>query len=304
MSTGTAAETVHTTPAGAGAPAGSKAVPAAGAAPRVTILRPRRGWQPLDVAELWRFRELLLFLIWRDVKVRYKQTVLGGMWALLQPVMTMVVFTVFFGRLGGMAQHVSVPYPAFAYAGLLAWTYFAAVVTQAANSLVNSSHLITKVYFPRLLLPLSAAGGGLVDLSVAGGLVFGLLAWYAVPITWQLVLLPVFLGLLVATAVGVGTLLAALVIAYRDFKHVLVFLLQSWMFASPLAYPLDVVPERWRLAYAVNPMVGVIDGFRAAVLGTPLRWDVLGVSIASGLSLLVVGLFYFKRVERRFADIV
>jgi lipopolysaccharide transport system permease protein len=297
MSTETAIETQTTEPTGA--------APADARGPRVTkTIRPRRGWQPVDLAEIWRFRELLFFLVWRDVKVRYKQTVLGGGWALIQPVMTMVVFTIFFGRFGGMAGHVPVPYPVFAYAGLLAWTYFAATIGQAGNSLVSSSNLISKVYFPRIIIPLSAAGVGLVDLAVAAGLMFGLLAVYGVALTWQVLLLPVFLALLVAAAVGVGTLLAALVIAYRDFRYVLGFMVQLWMFASPLAYPLDVVPEQWRLLYALNPMVGVIDGFCAALLGTALRWDVIGVSASSAGLFLIVGLFYFQRVERRFADIV
>ncbi len=283
------------------APPGDRPAPAARA---TKIIRPRRGWQPVDLGEIWRFRELLGFLVWRDIKVRYKQTVLGGAWAIIQPVMTMVVFTIFFGRFGGMAQHVAVPYPVFAYAGLLAWTYFAGVISQAGNSLVSSSNLISKVYFPRLIIPFSTAGVGLVDLAIASGLMFVLLAVYGVGLTWQLALLPVFLALLLTASVGVGTLLAALVIAYRDFRYVLGFMVQLWMFASPLAYPLEVVPEQWRLLYALNPMVGVIHGFGGAFLGLPLDWGVIGVSAASAAALLVVGLFYFKRVERRFADIV
>jgi lipopolysaccharide transport system permease protein len=267
-------------------------------------IRPRSGWQPVNLGEIWRYRELLMFLVWRDVKVRYKQTVLGSAWAIIQPVMTMIVFTIFFGRFGGMAQHVSVPYPVFAYAGLLAWTYFATTIGNAGNSLVASSNLISKVYFPRLIIPFSAAGVGLVDFAVAAVLMFALLAWYGVGLTLQILLLPLFLGLLIVAAVGVGTLLAALVIAYRDFRHVLGFMVQLWMFASPLAYPVDVIPERWRLLYALNPMVGVIDGFCAALVGTPLRWDIIGVSTASAVVCLIVGLFYFKRVERRFADII
>lgn len=279
--------------------------PEPGAEPRrVTVIRPRSGWQPVRLGEIWRFRELLLFLIWRDIKVRYRQTVLGGAWAIIQPVTTMIVFTVFFGRFGGMAQHVAVPYPVFAYAGLLAWTYFAGAINSAGNSLVSSSSLISKVYFPRLIIPLSAAGVGLVDLAVATGIMFALLAWYGVGLSLQLLLLPVFLALMVVAAVGVGTLLAALVIAYRDFRYVLGFMVQLWMFASPLAYPLEVVPEKWHLPYAINPMVGVISGFRAAFLGGAIPWDVVAVSAASAAALLTLGLFYFKRVERRFADIV
>jgi lipopolysaccharide transport system permease protein len=273
--------------------------------PRVsTKIRPRSGWQSINLGEIWRYRELLLFLVWRDVKVRYKQTVLGGAWALIQPVMTMVIFTIFFGSFGGMSKQVPVPYPVFAYAGLLAWTYFATTINNAGSSLLTNSNLISKVYFPRLIIPLATAGVGLVDFAIALMLMFGLLAWYGVAITSQLLLLPFFLGMAVIASIGVGTLLAALVIAYRDFRHLLGFLVQIWMFASPLAYPLDVVPERFRLFYALNPMVGVIDGFCAALVGTPLRWEIIGVSAASAAVFLVVGLFYFKRIERRFADIV
>lgn len=287
------------------APGSPASAPSSEPSPRVTTtIRPRSGWQPVRLGEIWRYRELLVFLIWRDVKIRYKQTVLGGAWAVIQPVTTMVVFAIFFGRFGGMAQHVTAPYPVFAYAGLLAWTYFAGAIGNAGVSLVSSSNLISKVYFPRLIIPLSAAGVGLVDFAVAAGLMFVLLAWYGVGLTFQILLLPLFLVLAVVAAVGVGTLLSALVIAYRDFRYVLGFMVQLWMFASPLAYPLGIVPEKWHLLYAVNPMVGVISGFRGALLGSPIPWGVVGVSTLSATTLLVVGLFYFKRVERRFADIV
>lgn len=282
-----------------------EAADAAVPAPRiVTTIRPRSGWQPVNFGELWKFRELLAFLVWRDVKVRYKQTVLGGAWAIIQPVATMAVFTIFFGRFGGMAQHVTVPYPVFAYAGLLAWTYFSGAISNAGTSLVSSSNLISKVYFPRLIIPLAAAGTGLVDLAISGGLMLVLLAWYGVGLTFQVLLLPLFLALTIVAAVGIGTLLSALVIAYRDFRYVIGFMIQLWMFASPLAYPLEVVPQKWHLLYAINPMVGAISGFRGALLGTPFAWDVIGVSAVSSFAALVVGLFYFKRVERRFADIV
>lgn len=268
------------------------------------VLRPRSGWQPVDLAEIWRYRELLFFLIWRDVKVRYKQTVLGAAWAVIQPATTMAVFAVFFGRFGGMSQHVSVPYPAFVYAGLLAWTYFAATVSQSGVSLISSANLISKVYFPRLIIPLSATGIGLLDFAVSCAPMFGLMAWYEIALTSRIVLLPVCLGVAVMAALGVGTLLAALVTAYRDFRYVLGFMVQMWMFASPIAYPLEVVPERWHLLYAMNPMAGVISGFHAALLGTAVHWDVLAVSTASAATAMVAGVFYFRRVERRFADIV
>jgi lipopolysaccharide transport system permease protein len=267
-------------------------------------IRPRRGWQPLNLAEIWRFRELMFFLMWRDITVRYKQTVLGGCWALIQPVATMLVFATFFGRFGGMASYVTVPYALFAYTGLLAWTYFATTISQAGTSLVSNTNLISKVYFPRLIIPISAAAVGLVDLGVACTLALVLLVWYEVALTIQVFLLPLFLALVVIAAVGVGTLLAALMVAYRDFRHVLGFTVQLWMLASPVAYPVDVIPMKWRLFYALNPLVGIIDGFRAAILGTPLRWDVIAVSAASAIVVLAIAAFHFRAVERRFADIV
>ena len=274
-----------------------------GEATAVRVIRPRAGWQPVNLGELWRYRELLGFLVWRDIKVRYKQSVMGAAWAIIQPVSTMIVFTVFFGRFGGMAQHVSIPYPVFAYAGLLAWTYFSGAVGQAGNSLVSSASMIRKVYFPRLIIPLAACGVGLIDFAVACLVMAGLMIWYGVAPTPQIILFPLFLGLTVVTAVGVGTLLSALTIAYRDFRYVLGFLTQLWMFASPVAYPLEVVPEKYRLIYAINPMVGALNGFRASLLGTGVNWGVVGVSAASSAVALAVGLLYFRRVERRFADI-
>jgi lipopolysaccharide transport system permease protein len=269
-----------------------------------TVIEPRSGWQMVDLPALWRYRELLGFLVWRDIKVRYKQTVLGAAWAVIQPVMTMLVFTIFFGRFGGMAQNVDGAYPVFVYAALLPWQLFATAVGQAGNSLINSSNLISKVYFPRLIIPISSVGSGIVDFAISLLVMFGLMLWYAVPFTPQLALLPLVLVGTVLTSLGVGTLLAALVIAYRDFRHVMNFLIQLWMFASPVAYPLSVVPEKYRLIYALNPMVGMISGFRAALLGEALPWSCLAVSTGSMLAFLVAGLLYFRRTERRFADIV
>ncbi len=265
---------------------------------------PRSGWQAVNFAQLWRYRELLYFLVWRDIKVRYKQTVFGAAWAVIQPVMTMIVFSVFFGRFGGMARHVDVPYPVFVYAALVAWTFFAFAVTNAGMSLIASTNLVGKVYFPRLLIPLAAVGGGLVDAAISCGVLFCLLAFYGVALTPGVLLLPLFALGVAVTAAGVGTLLAALVVAYRDFRYVTGFLVQLWMFASPVAYPLEIVPERWQLVYALNPMVGLIGGFRAAALGDAVRWDCVGVSLLSSLVLLAAGLLYFRRVERRFADII
>lgn len=270
----------------------------------ITHIRPRSGWQAVNFAQLWAYRELLYFLIWRDIKVRYKQTVLGAAWAILQPVMTMVVFNLFFGRLGGMENLVSAPYPVFVYAGLLAWTLFSGVVSQAGVSLVNSGNMISKVFFPRLLIPFATAGTAIVDFLLSFAVMGFLMAGYSVAPTWTIVLLPLFVAGTVMASLGVGTLLAALVVAYRDFRYVLTFLVQLWMFASPVAYPLEAVPENWRLVYAINPMAGMISGFRSCLLGDPFQWDAIAVSMLSAVVILIVGLFYFRQVERRFADIV
>lgn len=269
-----------------------------------TILVPRSGWQMVDFRALWRYRELLGFLVWRDVKVRYKQTVLGALWAVIQPVATMLVFTIFFGRFGGMSRSVDGAYSVFVYAALLPWQLFATSITQAGQSLVNSSNLISKVYFPRLIIPISSVGSGIVDFGVSLLVMFGLMVWNGVPMGRGVLLVPVFLAGTVLTAIGVGTLLAALVIAYRDFRYVLTFLVQIWMFASPVAYPLSVVPEKYRLWYSLNPMVGMISGFRSALLCEPFEWQSIVVSSFAMLLFLVAGLLYFRRTECRFADIV
>jgi len=269
-----------------------------------TVIEPRSGWQLVDFAQLWRYRELLGFLAWRDVKVRYKQTVLGAAWAVLQPVLTMLVFTIFFGRFGGMSHNVEGAYSVFVFAALLPWQLFATAVTQAGQSLVVSNNLISKVYFPRLIIPFSSVGTGIVDFGVSLVVMFAMMAWYRVAFGPWLLMVPVFFVGTVLTALGVGTLLAALVIAYRDFRYVLTFLVQIWMFASPVAYPLSVVPEKYRLWYALNPMVGMISGFRSALLGEPLPWGCVAVSSAAALVSVFVGLLYFRRSERRFADII
>jgi lipopolysaccharide transport system permease protein len=269
-----------------------------------TVIEPRCGWQMVDFRALWRYRELFGFLAWRDIQIRYKQTVLGVLWAAIQPVMTMLVFTIFFGRFGGMSQKIEGAYPVFVYAALLPWQLFATAVAQAGQSLIANSNLISKIYFPRLIIPISSVGSSIVDFAVSFVAMLALMGWYGVPFRSQLVLLPVFLVGTILTAIGTGTLLAALVIAYRDFRHVLTFLIQLWMFASPVAYPLAVVPEQYRLWYAANPMVGMISGFRWALLGEPLDWAVQAVSWALMVLVLVIGLLYFRRSERRFADIV
>lgn len=273
--------------------------------PPLVVIEPRSGWRAIDLAELWRYRDLLYFLAWRDVKVRYKQTVLGAAWAVIQPVMTMAVFSVFFGRLGGLDRHTGdVPYPVFVYAGILPWTFFAAAVTQSSQSLISSSNLITKVYFPRLIVPLSSIGAGLVDFAISFGVMLVLMAAWGVAPSPQLALAPLLVAGTLLAALGAGTLLAALTVEYRDFRYVVPFLVQIWMFVSPVAYPLEVVPEEWQLAYAINPLAGLISGYRAAFLGGALRWDLLAVSMSVAALSFVAGALYFRRVERRFADVV
>jgi lipopolysaccharide transport system permease protein len=271
--------------------------------PRLHVYRRRHGVAALDWAELWEYRELLYFLVWRDVKVRYKQAVLGAGWAVLQPAMAMVIFTVIFGRLVKLPTDGS-PYPVFVYAGLLPWTFFSNAVSTASNSLVNSANVITKVYFPRVIVPLAAVGAGLVDFAVAFGLLVILLVWYHIPLTPWFLLVPVFLLLAIIAAVGVGTVLSALTVNYRDFRWVLPFAIQVWLYATPVTYASSVVPVKWRVAFGLNPMAGVIDGFRSAVLGRPPLWTLVWTSAAVAVLTLAVGLIYFQRVERTFVDVV
>ena len=270
----------------------------------ITVIRPRSGWQPLALDDLWRYRELVYFLTWRDVKVRYKQTVLGVAWAVLQPVATMVVFAIFFGKLGGLSQHTEVPYSVFVYAGILPWSFFAEAVSQASQSLIASANLLTKVYFPRLLIPAASVAGLLMDFAISLVVMACLMAFHGMAPGLGVLAVPLLVAATVATAVGVGLFLAALSVAYRDFRYVVPFLLQIWMFASPVAYPLSLVPERWRLLYAINPLAGIIDGFRWSLLGEPLHGSCLAVSVACAAVLFVAGTGYFRRFERRFADIV
>jgi lipopolysaccharide transport system permease protein len=270
----------------------------------ITVVKARDGWRAVNLIQLWAYRELLFFLVWRDVKVRYKQTVLGAGWAVIQPVMTMLVFSLFFGQLGGMDKLVEYPYPVFVYTGLLAWNLFAAILSQASTSLINSGNMIGKVFFPRLLIPLASAGTALVDFVFSLAVGACLMAYYGVAPSLNLVLLPLFVAGTLIAALGFGTLCAALIVAYRDVRYVIAFVVQIWMFASPVAYPLESIPVSWQLAYAVNPAAGMISGFRSCLLGEPFRWDCIGVSYLSALAFLAVGLFYFRQVERRFADII
>jgi lipopolysaccharide transport system permease protein len=267
-------------------------------------IRPSTGWRTLELAELWRYRELLWFLALRDIKLRYKQTVLGVAWALVQPLLTMVVFTVFFGILAKVPSD-DVPYPLFALVALLPWQLFAYALTQSSNSLVAEQRLITKVYFPRLIVPLASVMSGLADFAVAFVLVLGMMAWYRVPLSWNLLAVPALVLFAVATALAVGLWLAVLNVQYRDVRYTVPFLTQLWMFISPVAYPSSLVPEAYRVLFGLNPMAGVVEGFRWALLGNveppgPLLW----ASVGSVVVLLGGGLFYFRRMERSFADVV
>jgi lipopolysaccharide transport system permease protein len=271
---------------------------------RLTVIEARSGWRVIDVGEFWRYRELLAFLTWRDIKVRYKQTILGAAWAVLQPLATMVVFSLFFGRLAA-APSSGVPYPLFVFAGLLPWNLFANAIASAGQSVVGSQNLVTKVYFPRLIIPVAAVGAGLVDFAITVGVLVLLMLYFGVvPGLGFLLAFPVVLGL-VAAALGVGVLLSALTVAYRDFRYVIPFLIQFWMFATPGIYmQLDAVSPRWRALLPLNPAQGLIINFRLAVLGGPLDYYSLAVSGTIGMAMLFVGCLYFRRVERTFADII
>jgi lipopolysaccharide transport system permease protein len=274
------------------------------AAPPATIIAPSQGWVSVRLSEVWAYRELLYFLVWREIKVRYKQTAIGVSWAIVQPFMTMVVFSVFFGRFAGIPSD-GVPYPVFAYCALLPWQLFAFALAESTNSVVNNQRLLTKVYFPRVILPLAAIGVGLVDFGLAFLVLFGLMAYFGVGLASAIWTVPLWAALGVVTALSAGLWLSALNVAYRDIRYAVPFLTQIWLFATPVAYPTSIVPEAWRPLYALNPMVGVVDGFRWALLGTsrPALLTV-GVSAASVLLLLVSGLYYFRRTERTFADII
>ena len=271
--------------------------------PRVRI-QPSKGWISLRLRDLWEYRDLLFFLAWRDISVRYKQTVLGAAWAIIQPFFSMVVFSIFFGRLAKVPSD-GLPYPIFTYTALVPWQYFATATTNSSNSLVNSSQLLTKVYFPRLVIPLASVLPAAVDSAIAFTVLLGMMAYYGLAPTWNLVFLPLFVLLALVTALGVGLWLSAMDVQYRDIRYAVPFLVQFWMFASPVAYPSSLVPEQWRLLYALNPMAGVIEGFRWALLGTGTSpGPMTAVSAFAALLLLASGAFYFRRMERTFADVV
>lgn len=264
-------------------------------------IEPVKGLVELKLKEIWKFRELLYFFTWRDVKVRYKQTLLGASWAILQPFLSMVVFSLFFGRLAKIASD-GFPYPIFNYAALLPWTYFSGSLSAAAHSMVNSSHLITKIYFPRLILPISAVVSGLVDFAFAFLVLIGLMIFYSVPPTIYVLLLPLFLLQALITALGVGLWLSALNVRYRDVRYIIPFLIQIWQFASPVVYSSTMLDEPWRTLYGINPMAGVIDGFRWALLGADPPGIMIWISVIVSIILFVSGVLYFKKMETTFAD--
>ncbi len=269
----------------------------------LVVIRPSRSWAALDLKELWAYRELLYFLTWRDVKVRYKQAVLGAAWAIIQPLATMLIFTLFFGRLAKMPSD-GIPYPIFAYAALLPWSFFANAVSNSGNSLVGSANLITKVYFPRLIVPGAAVLAGLVDFALAFLVFVGLFVYYGFVPTLGIVL---FLPLVLLTAVfalGIGLWTSALNVKYRDVRYALPFVIQLWMFASPVIYPSSLMPEKWRWVLAINPLTGIIESYRASLLGRPIPWGLLGYTTAITVLVLVLSSYYFRRMERQFADIV
>ena len=320
---------------------GPARVPVGPAREIVTVIEPPSGWRLINVGELWKFRELLGYLVWRDVKIRYKQTLLGAAWAILQPLLMMIVFTIFFGRMAGV-QSGGQPYPLFVFAGLLPWTFFSTAIANAGNSVVGNERLISKIYFPRLAIPFASVGAALADFAVAFGMMVVLMIWYRVPPTLQLLWLPVVVGLITLAALGVGTLLASLNVAYRDFRYVIPFLVQLWMFATPTVYmqpanyaprhsageaaisqlPREaagseaaaggkvsklsqgVVPDYVQALLDANPMVGQIAFFRAAVLGGDLPWGSFGMSTLVVMAMFVIGCLYFRHVEESFADII
>jgi len=271
--------------------------------PEIVIV-PRRSWLHLELIDLWRFRELLYFLAWRDIKVRYKQTALGVVWVILQPVLTMLIFSLIFGRVAGLPSE-DVPYPVFVFAGLVPWQLFAYALTQSSTSLVNDQHLVTKIYFPRLVIPVASVVAGLLDFLISLVVLLGLLLFYRIPLTWRVLTLPVFGFLALAAAIAVGLWLSALNVQYRDVRYALPFLTLFWMYATPIAYSSSLIPANLQWLYSLNPMVGVVEGFRWALLGvdnTPGIMVLISIVMISILS--IGGVVYFKRMEEQFADVI
>ncbi|MDQ3063475.1 MAG: ABC transporter permease [Acidobacteriota bacterium] len=269
----------------------------------VVKIKPSSSWLSLDLKDLWIYRELLYFLTLRDVKVRYKQTAIGVLWAILQPVLTTAIFTVIFSQFARL-DSLQIPYPLFALSGLLLWLFVNTSIGTASNSLVNNSNLVTKIYFPRLIVPLAATLSGLIDLALGFLLLVGMMIYYGIAISWQIVFAPFFIVLAILLALSFGTLFAALNVRFRDVKFALPFALQIWMFISPIFYPADILSEEWRIVFAFNPLTGILEGFRAALFGGEFDWFAVGVSVATTMILMVLSVFIFKRMEDDFADLI
>ncbi len=269
----------------------------------LVVIEPSHFWVPLDLRGLWAYRELLYFLTWRDVKVRYKQTLLGATWAIIQPLFTMIIFSLLFGRLAGIKSD-DIPYPVFAYAGLLPWTFFSNAVTASGNSLVGSSTLITKIYFPRIIIPSAAVGAGLVDFALSFLVLIPLMFYYGVSLTAHLLFLPLMVILITFLALAVGMWMSALNVKYRDIRYALPFLIQLWMFASPIIYPESMVRGKLKILLTLNPLTGIIENFRSALVGRQMKWSSLAISAAITLVVFVCSAYTFRRMERKFADLV
>ena len=269
----------------------------------LVVIQPSKKWSLLSLKDIWAYRELLFFLTWRDVKVRYKQTALGAAWAILQPLFMMIIFTIFFGRLAAVDSS-GIPYPLFALAGLVPWTFFANSITASGNSLVGSANLITKVYFPRLIVPAAAMLAGLVDFVLAFGMLCLLMLYYRVTLTPQVLFLPVLVFMTALFGLGVGTWMSALNVKYRDVRFALPFLIQLWLFVSSVILPSTSVPQKWRWLLLLNPMSGIIEGYRSALFGFPFDWTALGVAFILTIAVLLYAVYAFGRVERSFADII
>jgi len=270
----------------------------------ITVIRPGKGFTNLELRAVWQFRELLYFLVWRNVKVRYKQTIIGSAWAIIQPLMAMLIFTVIFGGLAKIPSD-GLPYSIFAYTALLPWTYFSQAVTGSGASLIGNSNLVRKVYFPRLIIPMAEVAAPLIDFFVSFSALLVMMAWFGIAPRWSVLALPLFLLLALMTAFAVGLWLSALNARYRDVGHAVPFLMQIWLYASPIVYPVSLIPEQWRLLYSLNPMVGVIEGFRWTLLGREVpAFGVIAVGAAVAVMLLLGGIIFFKRMEHTFADVI
>lgn len=268
------------------------------------VIEPRRGWLAVNWGEIWHFREMLYFLTWRDVKVRYKQTILGVLWAFIQPFLKMVVFTVIFGKLAKIDFGENIPYAVGMYAGLLPWQFFSEALSRSSSSVAGSGNLISKVYFPRLIIPIASVGACLIDFLVSFAILVGLMFYYGITPSHSLLAIAPLVLLTILAALGAGVLLSALNVAYRDFQYVIPFGIQIWMFATPVIYPVRIFPEQWHWLVSLNPMTGIVDAYRSAILGRPFAWDSIAISLLVTAVIFLFGIFFFRRVESRFADIV